>query len=180
MGPVQRVTSEWLSHSVLINVFVTHSSGWLAWAAFSVHTGGSALEAGRGFFVAGTSQGQESAYGMGQQHYHKACFCPAHLLGYPTRCYKAQYTQTLKWLLHHSVFLTVMLTFGFHRVDSGRIQERDLQVWPGEFGGGQMAVRILFSFDGGRILKGCSDISWLHSQTPCRFSKLNTKTDTCQ
>lgn len=39
--------------------------------------------------VAGTSQGQGSAYGMDQQHYHKACFRPAHLLGYPTRCYKA-------------------------------------------------------------------------------------------
>lgn len=35
--------------------------------------------------VAGTSQRQGSAYGMDQQHHHKACFCPAHLLGYPTK-----------------------------------------------------------------------------------------------
>lgn len=134
--------SEGLSHAVLLNVFASHSSGWWARAASSVHTGGSALAAGSGF--CGWNQPRS-----GKCLWHGSTALPQSLLPPCTPPWVSY--QVLQSLIHTDMEVASP-SFGLsnchahfrcRRVHRGRIQERDLRVWQGESGGGQMAVRVL-------------------------------------
>lgn len=138
--------SEGLSHAVLVDAFVTHSSGWRARVASSVHTGGSALAAGGGF--CGWNKPRS-----GKCLWHGSTALPQSLL---LPCTPPWVSYQVPQSLVHTDMEVVSPSFGLsnchahfrcRRVHRGRIQERDLRVWQGESGGGQMAVRILFSFD---------------------------------
>lgn len=101
--------SEGLSHAVLVDAFVTHSSGWRARVASSVHTGGSALAAGGGF--CGWNKPRS-----GKCLWHGSTALPQSLLLPCTPPWVSyQVPQSLvhtdmEVVLHHLVFLTVTLT----------------------------------------------------------------------